>query len=317
MILSVVIPTYNKKEMLARTLSALAQQRVACDWEIVVVDDGSTDGTDELLAARSGEEGSRLRVAKPGRNLGRAGARNLGIQSARGRWVLFLDDDIVVPADLLSAHLALLQENPGCGTIGCVRTAPELIDAPHFSYLDSRGVAKQTGGLVPARYFVTQNAAVPREALLAVGGFSTEYSAYGMEDMEVAFRLEDQLGLCFLALRQPVPTHVHHHTLAEYLAKKQECGEGSLPPLARHHPHRIREMKLHWVIDSATGKPGFGAAGLVRALGRGFPGRLLRHALERWPVHKSQAPRWRRLYFRLMDLQVLFCYGQGLDRRRP
>ncbi len=105
--LSVVIPTLDKEPLLRRTLAALAAQDAGSGrtWEVVVVDDGSRDGTAGLLAAAAARPGARLRVVSPGRNVGRARARNLGARAARGRWILFLDDDIVAPPGLLAAHL--------------------------------------------------------------------------------------------------------------------------------------------------------------------------------------------------------------------
>jgi glycosyltransferase involved in cell wall biosynthesis len=312
-ILSVVIPTHNKKGLLVQTLAALAEQDVgSVPWEIVVVDDGSRDGTGALLHDWQGQLAGRLQVVAPPGNVGRAAARNLGLRAAQGRWILFLDDDILAPAGLLAAHLDLLEGHAGSATIGCVRTAPALIDAPHFHYIDSRGVAKVPSGQVPARYFVTQNAAVAREALLQVGGFDERFQAYGMEDMEIAFRLEDHAGVTFLGLREPVPVHLHHHNLAQYLDKKRECGRTSLPLLAALHPRRIREMRLHWVVDL----PGAGGAPLpIRAL-RGLavrsPGRLLGRVLSRWPCHRDHRPRMRSLYDRLLDIMILGAYRQGI-----
>ena len=203
--LSVVIPTYNKLPLLERTLAALAAQELPANhWETIVVDDGSSDGTADFLAQWSGDPARNLRVVSPGRNVGRASARNLGIRAAAGQWILFLDDDILAPPGLLAAHLEMLQRSPGCGTIGRVRTESALVDGLHFHYLDSRGIAKIRQSNVPARYFVTQNAAVPRRALLNINGFDEEFAAYGLEDMEVAFRLEEQQRIAFL----PTPSHL-------------------------------------------------------------------------------------------------------------
>ena len=314
MILSVVMPSYNKRDLLAQSLAALSRQELAVDWEIVVVDDGSTDGTDTFLATRSQELPQQLRVVRPDRNVGRAAARNLGVRMARGQWVLFLDDDIVAPQGLLSAHLHLLNRAERCGTIGCVHTAPELVDAPHFHYLDTRGVAKVKSEVVPARYFVTQNAAVPRDALLAVSGFDERFSAYGLEDMDLAFRLEDQQGVTFLPVREPVPHHVHHHSLTQYLAKKRECGFGSLPLMAKIHPHRIMEMKLHWVIDPQGGPPPSVMVRMGRMLTRGVSAAALEQCVRHWPVREHCLPFWPSLYYRCMDALVLCAYHQGLSQ---
>ncbi|MFN2371021.1 MAG: glycosyltransferase family 2 protein [Candidatus Krumholzibacteriia bacterium] len=311
--LSVVIPTLDKVSLLRQTLAALAGQDAGPgrEWEIVVVDDGSRDGTAALLETAAAAPGARLRVVAPGRNVGRARARNLGARAAAGRWLLFLDDDIVAPAGLLAAHLDLLEAHPGTGTIGRVVTAPEVVDAPHFDYLDSRGVGRLPAGPAPARFFVTQNAAVPRAAFLAVGGFDEEFAAYGFEDMELAFRLEEEAGVRFLALPAPCPRHVHHHTLAQYLAKKVECGRHSLPHLARLHPERLRSMSLHHALDLPGTSPSL-ATRAVRALADGPAAAALPPLLERWPCGPGYRPRLRPVHHRLLNLTVLAAFRAGL-----
>jgi len=308
--LSVVVPTRDKLPLLQRTLAALAAQTApAADWDLVVVDDDARDGTAAWLQAARQQWGERLTVVAPGRNVGRAAARNLGVRAATGEAVLFLDDDIVAPPGLLAAHLALLARHPGDGTIGLVRTAPELVDAPHFHYLDTRGIAKVRGEEAPARYLVTQNTAVPRAALLQAGGFDEAYRAYGFEDMDLGFRLQDA-GVRFRALREPVPEHVHHHTLWQWLAKKRECGHGPLQQLARRHPHRLREMRLDVLFTLADGQ--------ARPRGRGWrlPARLLAWKLRvvaaHWPCGPGHRPRAFPLYARCLDLLVLTTYCLGL-----
>ena len=314
--LSVVIPTMNKVELLRQTLEAVLEQDPGPgrSFEVVVVDDGSTDGTAAFLASRP-EEG-RLRPVTPGKNVGRARARNFGAQQARGQWILFLDDDIIAPPGLLKAHLDLLEAHPGAGTIGYAVTDPDLIDAPHFHYLDTRGVARLDPGPAPGRFFVTQNAAVPRAAFQKIGGFDEGFSGYGFEDMEVAFRLEDQAGVHFFALTAPVPRHVHHHTSAQYFDKKRECGRQSLRHIARLHPRRIPEMQLHHVIDH-EGQVAPGLTGrAIRLLAGTTLGRDLPRWLEKWPVGDRNFPLLAPLYYRLMSLAVLLSFRQGVTDRQ-
>jgi glycosyltransferase involved in cell wall biosynthesis len=317
MILTVVIPTRDKAELLDRTLAALAAQEAGRDdWEIVIVDDASSDGTAALLRDWQHRLAARLRTVRPEHNLGRAGARNLGARHARGRFILFLDDDIVAPPDLLAAHLAELTAHEDAGTIGHAVTAPEVVDAPHFHYLDTRAVAKLPVGAAPARYFVTQNAAVPRREFLSVGGFDERFAGYGFEDMELGFRLEDA-GVRFRALKHPVPQHVHHHTLAEYLAKKVECGRGSLQLVARLHPHRLAEMRLDLVLDPPGAPPPAIWVRWFRTCLDGAAGQLALAAARRWPGDARHRPRLAGLYARCMDLAVLACYRRGLRESGP
>ncbi len=317
--LSVVIPTHNKVELLERTLVALTHQDLdsADTWEVVVVDDGSSDGTADFLEKRCTLGDLPLVVVSPPANVGRARARNLGARSARGNWILFLDDDIVAPPGLLRGHLEILEKDPNFGTIGYAVTEPGLIDGPHFHYLDSRGVARLGPGPAPARFFVTQNAAVARRAFLAVDGFDEDFSSYGFEDMEVAFRLEEKAGVRFQALVAPVPVHVHHHTLYQYLAKKVECGRHSLPHLARLHPGRIREMSLQYVVDIPASGPLSLSERVLRWITGSAPGRGLPSLMAVWPSGSGQRPLLSALYFRLMNLTVLSCFRQGVLENYP
>lgn len=314
MILSVVIPSRDKRPLLARTLAALRAQDAGTDaWEVVVVDDDSRDDTPAYLASAAAAE-PRLRAVRPPRNVGRAAARNLGWRAARGRWVLFLDDDILAPPGLLRAHLDLLQRDPASGTIGPAVTDPEIVDGPHFRYLDTRGVAKLPPGPAPGKYFVTQNAAVPRAAMERIGGFDEGFAAYGFEDMDLGFRLEDA-GVRFQVLPAPVPRHIHHHTLAGYLQKKRVCGHGSLQQIAARHPHRLAEMRLDLVIDPPGARPGAGRR-LLRAALRGVAGVAAGGVVRRWPARGSR-PWAEAAYFRAMDAAVLAEYCRGLSDPAP
>lgn len=307
--LGVVIPTYRKPELLSRTLEALTAQDPGVEWEVVVVDDGSDDGrTPEVLA--SFRERLPLVEGGCGRNEGRARARNRGWRASRGRWIVFLDDDIVLEPEALAAHAAAQSEREAC-YLGRVVTAAEIVDSTLFEYLDTRGVAKcPPGAEVPARYLLTQNVSLPRTALDAIDGFDEHFGVYGFEDMEIAFRLEDATGLRFFSLPSAAGQHVHHHTLDEYLDKKRLCGRETLPQLARLHPHRMREMRL----DVLPGLPAGGrSSALARALDVSWRcgGASLARALVRtWPAGWARS--WRH---RAYDYLVLAAYAEGLRGR--
>jgi glycosyltransferase involved in cell wall biosynthesis len=306
--ISVVIPTFNKPDLLRQTLAALESDAVSLRerCEIVVVDDGSdgdaTRGVIEEFSARI-----PLVDASAPRNEGRARARNRGWRAARGRWVLFLDDDIRLRRGALRAHL-MAQESEEAVWMGAVVTAPEIVDSVLFDYLDSRGTAKlRAGENPPARYLLTQNVSIPRRALEGIDGFDEDFGAYGFEDMELGFRLEDQAGCAFRYLGESVGEHVHHHTLGEYLEKKRVCGESTLPRLAQLHPARLAEMRLDLL-------PGIGKE------------QRLGQALElSWRCGITPAVRaivriWPRGWFEpvvfgALDYLVLAAYRDGLRRR--
>ncbi len=312
--LSVVVPTYRKAEQLRRTLEALSEQQLpeTFEWEVVVVDDGSDDAGATALVLEELSGRLPLVAAGSGRNEGRARARNRGWRAARGRWVLFLDDDIVLRSGALTAHAEAQRAREGVH-LGMVVTAPEIVDSTLFEYLDTRGVAKcAPGAEVPARYLLTQNVSIPRAALERVDGFDEDFGAYGFEDMEIAFRLEEIAGTRFYSLPEAVGEHVHHHSLDEYLDKKVVCGRETLPRLAELHPHRLAEMRLDVLPGLGvrpSGRRRAVAAVLALSWSAGLPA-MARALVRRWPGDLAG-----RLRHRAYDYLVLSAYAAGLRSR--
>lgn len=207
-IVSVVLPTYNRLSRLRRVLAGLAAQTVAdASFEVVVVSDGSTDGTDDYLAS------DRLPIAVHAicqHNQGPAAARNAGVGVARGRLILFLDDDVVPTPTLVQRHLDIHgREGPGVVVLGPMLTPADHVMSPWVAYeqamLDKQYEAMRAGAWEPtARQFYTGNASVERDHIVAAGGFDTAFSR--AEDVELAYRLAAR-GLRFVF----DPEAVGHH----------------------------------------------------------------------------------------------------------
>jgi glycosyltransferase involved in cell wall biosynthesis len=113
-IVSVVVPAYNVATTLHETMDAIFRQ-VFTDFEVIVVDDGSTDATPTILDSY---KDPRLRVVRQV-NRGLAGARNTGIHHAKGKYVAFCDSDDVWEAEKLDLHVAHLESNPNIGISFC------------------------------------------------------------------------------------------------------------------------------------------------------------------------------------------------------
>jgi GT2 family glycosyltransferase len=190
--LSVVIPTYNRRDLIARTLpTVLTQGCPADDYEVVVVVDGSTDGTAELL--RGIKASCSLRVLEQV-NRGTAAARNAGIYASRGEIVLVLDDDIICGPALISRHAAAHRDKDPCVVIGCSLVAPEsrpglateIARAWYRNYFDRL----KLDGEPKSQYevWVHSNFSAPRDLLLAHHAYD-ESLVNWVEDADLAIRL--------------------------------------------------------------------------------------------------------------------------------
>lgn len=202
--LTVVVPTRDRAALLARCLDSIAAQRVHAEVQVVVADDGSTDGTRELLAGRTDVEALTL---PPG---GRSAARNAALRHARGRLVLFLDDDVLATDGLLARHLDHHARHPEEheALVGPVTWAPELRITPHMRWLERGGplFAFDTiddPGDVDWRHFCTANVSV-KLALLDADPFDEDLER--SVDVELGYRLARR----GMRLRYDPAALVHH-----------------------------------------------------------------------------------------------------------
>lgn len=179
MIVSVQICSRNRKELLKRSLLALFNQEFPKDkYEIIVVDDGSEDGTSDMV--RSLEPPCALHLITQGHD-GLSIGRNRGIKSAVGEYVLFIDDDIIADEDLISEHLRFHKMHPGSVVKGWVNHTSDL----------ERKVPKFTIADFCTAFFWTSNVSVSRKHLMDVGLFDEDFREYGWEDLELGLRLKN------------------------------------------------------------------------------------------------------------------------------
>jgi len=198
-IMSVVIPTYNRAQTLQKCLRALAVQELPCGtFEIVVVDDGSSDNTPEIVQqARSPFEIHYVRQE----NSGPAAARNRGIDNARGELILILNDDAIVCKDLVAGHYLVHRKKCECKQLAVLGTREYRIQDKlrvlNFLYdqvpLSMRVYGLQEGFL-PAPYFVTFNVSFLKSDFVAVGGFDEDFRSAIGEDSEFGTRWQNTGG---------------------------------------------------------------------------------------------------------------------------
>jgi len=191
-VVSVVTPTYNRRRSLERLLRGLrAQTYPFASFELVVVDDGSDDDT--LAYLHQVELPFALTVHQQS-HAGPAAARNLGVMHARGRLVVFLDDDVYPDPRLLAEHVATHAEAGDLVVIGPM-LPPRGWPRPAWVRWDEETLQTQYRAMLAGewacspRQFYTANASVLRTRFVEAGGFDRRFKR--AEDVELAFRLQD------------------------------------------------------------------------------------------------------------------------------
>lgn len=282
---SIVIPTYNRSRGLVNALNYLIKQTVPKDnYEIIIVNDGSTDDTEtqinRLCQGFGGQEKPEIRYFKT-ENGGPAKARNFGIKQAKGEIVFFTDDDCTVPKDWMETLLAGFKKYPDAAGVGGWIWPPEgeleKSAVSRFLHFESFSGHPIAGNYIrnceilsndPLMCFGvsaynTANVCYKKEILKFAGGFREDFYWPGSEDNELAFRIT-HAGHQLLYL----PFHVIHPkamSLAEFA--KLHFRRGANGYLFR---------TMHWELLEKL-KPGFiedygsMASFLTRFLG---PGKL-------------------------------------------
>jgi glycosyltransferase involved in cell wall biosynthesis len=200
-LLSIVIPTYNRQPILEKCLVALEQQTTIAPYEIVVVDDGSTDGTVAWLQQQAFPHVRLLQQD----HQGAAAARNLGVQSAAGNIIIFIDSDLVVTEIFLQSHLDALQQAEQATGSDRLFTYGSVINTCNF--VDPTSEPFKITDYSRA-YFATGNVAIERKWLEQAGLFDTSFQLYGWEDLELGVRLK-KLGLKLVKCPEAVGYHWH------------------------------------------------------------------------------------------------------------
>jgi GT2 family glycosyltransferase len=251
--LSVVIPTFNRKTILQRSLQALENQTSPPDqFEVIVVDDGSSDGTGAMV--QDFIASCRRPVRYFWQNNKKQGvARNLGSRQAEGRLLLFLGDDIIASPTLVEQHLRYHEERSSAGeaaVLGYIRWAPDLKVTRFMHWIGEMGwqfgFSLITDPMdLPFNFFYTSNISLPRSRFLDCGGFDEDFREYGWEDIELSCRLKDR-GMKIIFNREAVAYHYHPTTLASFCQRQITVGYSAWR-FYQKHPEMERFLSLHWI----------------------------------------------------------------------
>ena len=192
--LSVIVPTHNRREVLADKLESLQTQTLAPElFEVIVCVDGSSDGTLELLNAYKAD--FELHIIHHPEARGVVAARNACARVANADVLLMSDDDCILNPQTLAAHVNLHQADNAVVGVGAVQqpgAAQRSLTKPgRASWIHATGA----------------NTSMPRVAFEQVGGYDNYFRAYGGEDADLALRLRQE-GLEFYRVPHADVTHV-------------------------------------------------------------------------------------------------------------
>jgi glycosyltransferase involved in cell wall biosynthesis len=225
--ISVIVPAHNRQKPLQALLARLEQQDYPTDrFEIIVVDDGSTDGTADLLRQSAAE--SRLQLLRQARQ-GPGAARNAGAQIARGEVLAFTDSDCLPEPGWLSA-LARACEPPVAAAGGQVENLDSGAWLRKFQH--ARGVDHIANHHPSPLYLDTANASFLKDVFWQAGGFNPAYT--WSEDVDLGLRLR-RMGFRLTTAPEAVVWHTGPVSLWAYLQRSRRigCARGQL---AADHP---------------------------------------------------------------------------------
>lgn len=247
--ISVVMPTHNRAPLLARVLAAYEAQSGTFPFELIVVDDASTDGTRALLESYAGRR-FKLTAISLERNGGPGRARNMAMKRADAPLVAIVGDDIMPSPTFLAGHLATHEKHPDAelAVLGLTTWPDDLelnslmrhVDGPgaqQFSYAHMRD-----GQELDFRHFYTSNVSIKRTLLERVPTwFDPDFVHAAYEDAEFAYRLSRAGGLRVRYTASIRATHYHPYVVRTFATRQYKCGLMASVFLGKHP-----ELKSLW-----------------------------------------------------------------------
>jgi GT2 family glycosyltransferase len=287
---TVIIPTYQRHELLERSLRALLRQEPSTPaYEIVVVDDCSSPETGDVVRRVAGAD-PRVTYLRHEVNQGLSASRNTGVRAARGEIVLFVDNDVVVEPGYVAAHLRAHGEaREPVAVIGNLSFPREVLGGSNYArYLQSRYLggrsARELRRLGPTdlhpRFLIGAVCSLRRADLLAVGPYDESIRYYGCEDHILAHALR-RSGVRIRYAPDARALHYDSVAMSWHRAKLQETARNGIPALLRHAPDFIEDTGYADLLppDRASDRAGRIARKLLLRAGLN---RLTLRLLETW-----------------------------------
>lgn len=250
---SVIVPAYNAVRTIGACLEALQSQTLPrARYEIMVVDDGSTDGTTDLVERIAGVR--LLRQA----NAGPAAARNHGAREARGRILLFTDSDCIPVEAWIERMTAPFIASPEVAGVKGAYLGSQRELVARFVQLEYEEKYRRMAKYDSIDFIDTYSAGYRRDVFLSAGGFDTSYPSASVEDQEFSFRLARE-GHKMLFVPDGLVRHLGHaDSVRRYARKKFKIGYWKVLVHKRHpgkmvaDTHTPQVLKLQILLVALT-----------------------------------------------------------------
>jgi len=240
---SIIIPVRNQKRSLLEAMSSLRRQiKKPRAYELIICDDGSTDGTDQAI--RKIRYPIFFKYFRNDPPLGRSANRNAGFDRSTGKHLIFFDGDMVPVDNYLKAMLSDIKSDTV--KLGNAQAPPDQKSGRLDRYLYSRGRYYKMGEdtSLPGRLFTSNNFYIDREIFKKIGGFDARFKGWGGEDIDFGLKLED-LGVKLVNVPDAITYHYHERTVRNLADDFYNFGENSFEYLIKKHPRFLNQIPGH------------------------------------------------------------------------
>lgn len=239
--ISIIIPTYNRKDILIETLKALNKQSYSLEEvEVIVIDDCSSVNPEQEIVNLSTKY--KLGFFRERKNIGQGQIRNKGIKLAQGKYLFFLGDDTIPKNNIIEEHMNLHKKINAIAVLGKVLWAPELrnefmdfIEKIQFHYHTIKD--KNNVKL----HFYTSNISLEKK-WFKNEEYSHKFKNYGLEDLELGYRLEKR-GLRVIYNPEAIVYHFHTYSFEQFCLRMRNVGRSAVI-FAKLHP----ELKRKYIL---------------------------------------------------------------------